>query len=53
MVSVISSPMLKTYTLEEFWKLPEPEDCTKLELIAGVLYMTHHLNIRKTTWSHA
>ena len=40
MVSVISSPMLKTYTLEEFWKLPEPKDGTKLELIAGVLYMT-------------
>lgn len=40
MVSVISSPMIKTYTLEEFWKLPEPKDGTKLELIAGVLYMT-------------
>jgi Uma2 family endonuclease len=30
----------KTYTLEEFWDLPEPADHSKLELIAGVLYMT-------------
>ena len=31
---------VKTYTLEEFWELPEPPDHSKLELIAGVLYMT-------------
>jgi Uma2 family endonuclease len=35
-----TSPLVKTYTLEEFWALPEPKDGTKLELIAGVLYMT-------------
>ncbi len=35
-----TSPLLKTYTLKEFWALPEPKDGSKLELIAGVLYMT-------------
>jgi len=35
-----TSPLVKTYTLEEFWELPEPTDGTKLELIAGVLYMS-------------
>jgi Uma2 family endonuclease len=35
-----TSPLIKTYTLEEFWALPEPKDGSKLELIAGVLYMT-------------
>jgi len=28
------------YTLQEFWRLPDPPDHAKLELIAGVLYMT-------------
>src|SRR5215208_6034229 len=37
---VNSSPLVKTYTLEEFWQLPDPPDRSKLELIAGVLYMT-------------
>ena len=37
---VNTSPLVKTYTLEEFWDLPEPPDHSKLELIAGVLYMT-------------
>ena len=37
---VSTSPLVKTYTLEEFWELPEPIDHSKLELIAGVLYMT-------------
>ncbi|HEV7903884.1 MAG TPA: Uma2 family endonuclease [Pyrinomonadaceae bacterium] len=41
MVSTINtSPFVKTYTLEEFWQLPDPPDRSKLELIAGVLYMT-------------
>jgi Uma2 family endonuclease len=41
MVSTINtSPFVKTYTLEEFWQLPELPDRSKLELIAGVLYMT-------------
>jgi Uma2 family endonuclease len=30
----------KTYTLEEFWQLPDPPDRSKLELIDGVLYMS-------------
>ncbi len=37
---VNSSPLVKKYSLEEFWRLPEPPDGTKRELIAGVLYMT-------------
>ncbi len=37
---VTTSPLIKTYTLEEFWELPDPPDRSKLELIAGVLYMT-------------
>ena len=40
MVWVNTSPLVKTYTLEEFWELPEPPDHSKLELIAGVLDMT-------------
>ncbi|HYP52630.1 MAG TPA: Uma2 family endonuclease [Pyrinomonadaceae bacterium] len=37
---VNTSPLVKTYTLEEFWQLPDAPDRSKLELIAGVLYMT-------------
>ena len=33
------SPLLKRYTLEEFWALPEPEDHSHYELIEGVLYI--------------
>lgn len=41
MVSRINtSPFVKTYTLDEFWQLPDPPDRSKLELIAGVLYIT-------------
>ena len=40
MAWVNTSPLVKTYTLEEFWELPEPPDRSKIELIAGVLYMT-------------
>lgn len=40
MQTLTTSPLVKRYTLEEFWALPEPKDGTKLELIAGVLYMT-------------
>ncbi len=39
MASIITSPLLKTYTLEEFWELPEPPGREKLELIGGALYM--------------
>jgi Uma2 family endonuclease len=37
---ITTSPLVRTYTLEEFWELPEPPDGSKLELIAGVLFMT-------------
>src|SRR5262247_2009113 len=37
---ISTSPLVKTYTLQEFWDLPEPNDHSKLELIKGVLYMT-------------
>ncbi|HEX3557559.1 MAG TPA: Uma2 family endonuclease [Pyrinomonadaceae bacterium] len=37
---ISTSPLVKTYTLEEFWHLPDPSDRSKLELIAGVLYMS-------------
>jgi len=40
MAWVNTSPLVKTYTLEEFWELPESPDGSKIELIAGVLYMT-------------
>lgn len=40
MAWVNTSPLVKTYTLEEFWELPESPDRSKIELIAGVLYMT-------------
>lgn len=40
MAWVNTSPLVKTYTLEEFWALPAPPDHSKLELIAGVLYMS-------------
>jgi len=40
MAWVNTSPLVKTYTLEEFWALPDPPDHSKLELIAGILYMT-------------
>jgi Uma2 family endonuclease len=39
-INVDTSLPVKTYTLEEFWQLPDPPDRSKLELIAGVLYMT-------------
>jgi Uma2 family endonuclease len=32
-------PLVKPGPLEEFWKLPEPQNGLKLELIAGVLYV--------------
>jgi Uma2 family endonuclease len=40
MAWVNTSPLVKTYTLEEFWALPDSPDHSKLELIAGVLYMS-------------
>ena len=40
MAWVNTSPLVKTYTLEEFWQLPDPPDGAKFELIAGVLYIS-------------
>ena len=33
------SPLLRRYTLDEFWELPEPEDRAHYELIGGYLFM--------------
>lgn len=33
------SPLLRRYTLEEFWELPEPEDGSHYDLIGGYLFM--------------
>jgi Uma2 family endonuclease len=40
MARLSTSPLVRTYTLKEFWQLSDPQDNSKLELIAGVLYMT-------------
>src|ERR1051325_1848033 len=39
-MEITTSPLVKTYTLQEFWNLPEPADHAKLELIKGVLYIS-------------
>lgn len=33
------SPLLRSYTLEEFWELPEPEDRAHYDLIGGILFL--------------
>jgi Uma2 family endonuclease len=33
------SPLLRRYTLEEFWALPERDDRVRYDLIGGYLYM--------------
>jgi len=33
------SPLVRQYTLEEFWALPEPADRSRYELIKGYLFM--------------
>ncbi len=35
----VFSPLLRQYTLEEFWALPEPEDRSHYDLIGGCLFM--------------
>ncbi len=40
MAWINTSPLVKTYSLEEFWQLPDPPDRLKSELIAGILYLT-------------
>ncbi|MGI8640582.1 MAG: Uma2 family endonuclease [Pyrinomonadaceae bacterium] len=37
--NIAFSSLLKRYTLEEFWALPEPNDRSHYELIEGVLYI--------------
>ncbi len=37
--NIAFSSLLKRYTLEEFWTLPEPADRSHYELIEGVLYI--------------
>lgn len=37
---ITTSPVVKLYTLDEFWQLRDLPDHSKLELIRGVLYMT-------------
>lgn len=39
LTNIAFSPLLKRYTLEELWALPEPEDRSHYELIEGVLYI--------------
>ncbi len=36
---VTTSPLVRTYTIEDFWALPNPPKGGHHELIAGVLYM--------------
>ena len=38
-IEVSFSPLLRRYTLEEFWELPDPEDRSHYDLIGGQLYM--------------
>jgi Uma2 family endonuclease len=37
--SAVYSPLLRHYTLEEFYQLPDPEDHSHYELIDGVVFM--------------
>jgi Uma2 family endonuclease len=38
-VQVSFSPLVHRYTLEEFWRLPDPSDRSHYELIGGYLFM--------------
>lgn len=40
MITITASPFVKACTREESSSLPKPLDCSKLERIAGVLYVT-------------
>src|SRR2546425_12926982 len=37
--AIFFSPLLRQYTLEQFWALPEPADRAHYELIGGYLFM--------------
>ena len=43
-IEVNFSPLMRRYTLEEFWALPEPEDRSYYELIGGFLFMVPPAN---------
>ena len=45
--AVAFSALLRRYTLEELWALPEPQDRAHYELIGGVLYV-----VPPPGWSH-
>lgn len=53
MLTLTTSPFVKTYTPEEFWALPEPKDGSKMELIAGVLYLSSQPDYRHNLSSAA
>jgi Uma2 family endonuclease len=38
-IEPVFSPLLRQYTLEEFWSLPDPRDRSRYELIGGYLFM--------------
>src|SRR5436190_1577905 len=38
-IEPVFSPLLRQYTLEEFWSLPDPRDRSHYELIGGYLFM--------------
>ena len=38
-VEISFSPLVHRYTLEEFWRLPDPSDRSHYELIGGCLFM--------------
>jgi Uma2 family endonuclease len=38
-VEISFSPLVHRYTLEEFWRLPDPSDRSHYELIGGYLFM--------------
>jgi|ERR1700682_5175268 len=38
-IEVSFSPLVHRYTLEEFWRLPDPSDRSHYELIGGYLFM--------------
>ena len=37
--TAVFSPLLRQYTLEEFWALPDPDDRSHYELVRGFLFM--------------
>ena len=41
-VEISFSPLVHRYTLEEFWRLPDPSDPSHYELIGGCLFMVPH-----------